>query len=103
MVWVACFAATAGRRGRRVDQIGLACHHLGSKRWEPLLPVVGICAVVGDVLPFNPAEFAHLVEEGLERNFLLRLRAGGEHADATQAALGGLRSQQGRLTTEAGT
>src|SRR5437879_3148404 len=46
------------------------------------MTIVGIRAVVGDGLPFDPAELAHFVEEWLKGDLLLRACAGREHADA---------------------
>ena len=47
------------------------------------MTIVGVGAVVGNGLPLDPAEPAHFLEEGLERNLLFRPCAGREHADST--------------------
>ena len=44
---------------------------------------------------------AHLVEEGFERDRLLRTRAGHQHADAARVGARRLRRQQGRVALQA--
>ncbi len=79
---------------RRIDQLRLARHQFGRKPGQVLMTIVGIGAVVGNGLPFDPAELAHFVEEGFERDLLLRARAGREHTDAPRARCGVLRPKR---------
>ena len=70
---------------------------------QRLLLIVGHGPVVDDVLSFDPAECAHLVEEGLEDDLLLGARAGHEHAHAAQDGWPALRPQRWGVGREAGT
>ena len=88
---------------RRIDQFWLARHQFGREPGQPLVLVVGIHTVVGDVLPFDPAQLAHLIEEGLEGDLLLRTRARRQHADAARVGDRRLRQQKGRGSRQAGT
>ena len=90
-----------GRRRRRcIAQVGLARRLFGGQPGKGLLLVNGLGPVVGNSLPVDPAEHAHLIEEGLQCHHVVGGGAWHQYTDAAQACGGRLCLQQPRRARE---
>ena len=72
----------------RIDKVWLMRDQLGGQFGQVLVTIVGVGAVVGNGLPFDPAESAHFLEEGFECDLLFRQALGARTPTRRMLAAG---------------
>ena len=97
---IATLIADRRNPARCVNDFRSACHQLVSKSRQARKLIVGLDPVGGDVLAFDPAELAHLVEEGFDGDGRFGPGGGREHIDAAHVAR--LRRHPRHVAAEAG-